>query len=175
MPLPEDVSDAAAGENLQAASAHPHPEGEFWGRGGGQIRGHQWCCLICIAPKPQTTRAALPRQQMAASWKSAGLKLLLGSFHAPLPCNFEGQRRHFNARAAPTTSAEYMKHRLAYHYYYYFCVCHAANSRDGRKYSSKRSQFSPNIVLYVYVIHIQETFFFYKWEGRRANTAGLYI
>lgn len=129
------------------------------GEGGGQIRGHQWCCLICIAPKPQTTRAALPRQQMAASWKSAGLKLLLGSFHAPLPCNFEGQRRHFNARAAPTTSAEYMKHRLDYHYYYYFCVCHAANSRDGRKYSSKRSQFSPNIVLYVYVIHIQETFF----------------
>lgn len=33
--LPEHVSDAAAGENLQAASAHPHAEGQLWGRGGG--------------------------------------------------------------------------------------------------------------------------------------------
>lgn len=33
MPLPEDVADAAAGEDLQAATAHPHPEGELCKRG----------------------------------------------------------------------------------------------------------------------------------------------
>lgn len=31
MPLPKNVSDAAAGKNLQAASAHPHAERELWG------------------------------------------------------------------------------------------------------------------------------------------------
>lgn len=30
VPLPENMSDAAAGQNLQAASTHPHTEGEFW-------------------------------------------------------------------------------------------------------------------------------------------------
>ena len=29
MPLPEDMAHAAAGYNLQAATAHPYPEGEF--------------------------------------------------------------------------------------------------------------------------------------------------
>lgn len=40
MPLPEDVAHPAAGHDLQAPAAHPHPEGELWGRqqpsGGGR-------------------------------------------------------------------------------------------------------------------------------------------
>lgn len=33
MPLPEDMAHSAAGHNLQAATTHPYPEGEFCRRG----------------------------------------------------------------------------------------------------------------------------------------------
>lgn len=59
VPFPEHVTHAAAGENLQASSAHPHPEGELCGRtgrhrgGGGHVEFasvsvYEWFGLISI-------------------------------------------------------------------------------------------------------------------------------
>lgn len=92
VPLPEDVSDAAAGEDLQAASAHPHPEGELWREGvggGGRYGDISGAVLICIAPQ------TIPRQQMAASWKSAGLKLLLGIISCSVASQFRRTKKAF--------------------------------------------------------------------------------
>jgi hypothetical protein len=36
VPLPEDVAHAAAGHDLQAPTAHPHPEGQLCRRQQGQ-------------------------------------------------------------------------------------------------------------------------------------------
>lgn len=50
VPFPEHVTHAAAGKNLQASSAHPHPEGELCGRtgrhrGGGHV---EFACMsVC--------------------------------------------------------------------------------------------------------------------------------
>lgn len=134
VPLPENVSDAAAGKNLQAASAHPHPEGELWS--GDRYGGTSMMLSNLHRPKNNLSRAP-----SSADGRKRGNQrdwsCCWGSFHAPLPCNFQGQKRHVSARAAPKTSAERMKRRLDYYYYFWF----TANSRDGRKHSSKPSQF----------------------------------